>query len=205
MSNPSDIAFTAAVKEAQTRKGSRSAYQHMRMGDRIDEGIKNFIESMNSVFLGTASVDGQPYIQHRGGPRGFLRVLDDQTIAFSDFSGNRQFISTGNLSENPKAYLFLIDYAGRQRIKIWGEATIIEDDPDLLQRLTPEDYGARPEQVLMFKVKAWDINCPQHIPPKFDVEDVQNALAERDEKILKLETELDELRKLSAMNQSEQT
>ncbi len=148
-----------------------------------------------SVFLGTASSDGQPYIQHRGGPRGFLKVLDETTIGLADFAGNRQYITTGNLAENVKAFLFLVDYAQRRRIKIWGTARVVEDDPELVARLMPEDYKARGEQAILFSVAAWDVNCPQHIPQRFDAADVAAAIAERDARIAVLEAEIASLRK----------
>ncbi len=196
MRNPTDIAFTASVKAVQDRKGSRRAYANTRMGDRISDELKGFIESMDSIYIGTASADGQPYIQHRGGPPGFLRVLDDRTIGFTDFRGNRQYITTGNLSENPKAYLFLMDYAGRQRVKIWGEARVVEDDPDLTARLMPDGYRASREQAILFTVAAWDINCPQHIPQKFNAHAVETALGKKDEEIAVLKAELAALRRL---------
>jgi predicted pyridoxine 5'-phosphate oxidase superfamily flavin-nucleotide-binding protein len=169
---PSDVAFTPAVKAIQARKGSRRAYARMETGPgwqtAITPELAAFIQAQVSVFLGTANADGQPYIQHRGGPPGFLHVLDEHTIAFADFKGNRQFITQGNLGENPKAHLFLIDYAERHRVKVWGEARIVEDDPELLARLMPKGYEARGEQVLIFHVKAWDTNCSQHIPQRFE-------------------------------------
>jgi uncharacterized protein len=179
----SDIAFSDAVKAIQSRKGSRAAYARMEAGagwrSEIDADLKSVIESQISVFLATASADGQPYIQHRGGPPGFLQVVDPQTIAFVDFVGNRQFITQGNLSENPKAQLFLIDYRERTRIKLWGTAYVVEGDADLVARLLPVGYRARAEQVLVFTVTAWDVNCPQHIPRRYDAADVHKALAER--------------------------
>jgi predicted pyridoxine 5'-phosphate oxidase superfamily flavin-nucleotide-binding protein len=193
----SDIAFTPTVKDIQARRGSRHGYAQMEekggWRTRISDDLKAFIEAQTSVFLATANKEGQPYIQHRGGPAGFLRVIDDETIAFVDFAGNRQYITTGNLAENSKAYLFLIDYALRQRIKIWGEARVVEGDAALTARLMPEDYKARPEQVILFTVSAWDTNCPQHIPQKFDAADVAEALAKRDERIAELEAELAKL------------
>ncbi|HLN09710.1 MAG TPA: pyridoxamine 5'-phosphate oxidase family protein, partial [Xanthobacteraceae bacterium] len=160
----SDIAFTPSVKAVQTRKDSRHAYQRMeeRGGwqTRITSDLAALIAAQTSIFIATASADGQPYIQHRGGPAGFLRVLDDRTIGFVDFSGNRQYITQSNLAENPKAHLFLIDYAHRRRIKIWGEARIVEGDPELTAKLMPGGYKARPEQVILFAVSAWDANCP---------------------------------------------
>ena len=190
----SDVAFTPAVKAIQTRKGSRRGYARMEergsWATRITAELKAFIEAQTSVFLATASADGQPYIQHRGGPAGFLHVIDDETIGFVDFAGNKQYISAGNLSENPKAQLFLIDYAHRQRIKVWGRARIVEGDADLTARLMPEGYNARAEQVILFSVAAWDANCPQHIPQRLEADDVTRALAERDARIEALEAEV---------------
>jgi uncharacterized protein len=190
----SDVAFTAAVKAIQTRKGSREGYAGMenRGGFRteIDENLAAFLAEANSFYLATASADGQPYIQHRGGPKGFVKVLDKSTIAFADYAGNRQYITQGNLSENPKAYIFVMDYAHRRRVKLWGEARMVEDDPALLDALMPKGYRARPEQAVVFKIAAWDTNCPQHIPQKFDAADVAAALAARDARIAELEAEL---------------
>ena len=194
----SDIAFSPAVKALQARKGSRRGYARMERGgswqERIAPDLKGFIEAQTSIFLATASAAGQPYMQHRGGPAGFLHVLDDRTIAFADFAGNRQYITLGNLSENPQAQMFLIDYATQQRIKIWGKARVVEDDAGLLARLTPPDYRARVEQAIVFTVSAWDANCPQHIPQRFNAADVTAALAERDRRIVELEAELERLR-----------
>jgi predicted pyridoxine 5'-phosphate oxidase superfamily flavin-nucleotide-binding protein len=194
----SDIAFTPTVKAIQTRKGSRQTYARMEdMGGwrtAITPDLTEFIAAQTSVFLGTASADGQPYIQHRGGPPGFLHVLDDNTIAFTDFAGNRQFITQGNLSENPKAFLFLIDYAHRRRIKLWGVARVIEGDDVLAAKLMPADYRAKAEQVIIFTIVAWDVNCPQHIPQRFEAADVAAALKERDVKIAALEEEIARLR-----------
>ena len=190
----SDVAFTSAVKAVQTRKGSRDAYAgvEQRGGWRteIDEDLTAFLAAQDSMFLATATAEGQPYIQHRGGPKGFVKVLDRNTLAFADYSGNRQYITQGNLSENPRAYIFLMDYAHRRRVKLWGEARVVDDDPALLKSLMPGDYKARPEQVILFRISAWDTNCPQHIPQKFDAADVATALASRDTRIGELEAEL---------------
>jgi uncharacterized protein len=194
----SDVAFTGAVKSVQARKGSRAGYASQeRRGSwptRITADLAAFIETQISVFLGTASAGGQPYIQHRGGLPGFLKVLDDKTIGFADFSGNKQYITLGNLADNPKAVLFLIDYQARQRVKIWGEARVVEGDAELIAKLMPEGYRARPEQVILFTVSAWDANCPQHIPQRFEAADVAAALADRDARIAELEAELARLR-----------
>jgi predicted pyridoxine 5'-phosphate oxidase superfamily flavin-nucleotide-binding protein len=190
----SDVAFTPAVKAVQARKGSREAYARVEQNGgwrtEIDDNLAGFLAETNSFYLATASAAGQPYIQHRGGPKGFVRILDRNTIAFADYSGNRQYITQGNLSENPQAHIFVMDYAHRRRVKIWGEAKIVDDDPALTQSLMPKGYKARPEQVILFRISAWDTNCPQHIPHKFDAADVANALALRDGRIAELEAEL---------------
>jgi predicted pyridoxine 5'-phosphate oxidase superfamily flavin-nucleotide-binding protein len=194
----SDVAFTPSVKAVQARKGSRRSYGLMEekgsWKTRITPDLAAFIAAQTSIFLATANRDGQPYIQHRGGPAGFLKVLDDRTIGFADFSGNRQYITQGNLADNPKAHLFLIDYTHRQRVKIWGEARVVEGDAELTARLMPDDYKARAEQVILFTVSAWNANCPQHIPQRFEAADVAAALAERDQRIEILEAELKRLR-----------
>lgn len=199
----SDVAFTPAVKAIQIRKGSRGGYAHMEDGGgfrtEIDPSLAAFIGEQTSFFLATANAEGQPYIQHRGGPAGFIRILDKNTLAFADYRGNRQYITQGNLSENPKAYIFLIDYVNRRRIKIWGEARVVEDDPSLTASLMPKDYKAKPEQAILFKITAWDSNCPQHIPMKFDAADVATAIAARDERIAELEAEVAQLKQRPTM------
>lgn len=191
---PSDIAFTPTVKAVQARKGSRHAYARMEEGSgwehRITADLRREIEAQTSVMLATANADGQPYVQHRGGPPGFLHVLDAHTLAFADFAGNRQYITQGNLADNPRAFLFLIDYAHRRRIKIWGRARVVEGDAELMARLMPAGYAARPEQVIVFDVEAWDVNCPQHIPQRFEAADVLAAIKARDERIAELEQQL---------------
>ena len=190
----SDIAFTPTVKAIQTRKGSRSGYAHVEENGgwrtEVDDNLAAFLAETNSLFFATASADGQPYIQHRGGPAGFVKVLDKQTLAFADYSGNRQYITQGNLAENPKANIFIMDFAHRRRVKLWGTARVVEDDPALLASLMPQGYRAKPEQVILFTIAAWDTNCPQHIPQKFDAADVAAALAARDARIAELEAEL---------------
>ena len=195
---PSDVAFTPSVKAVQSRRGSRQAYSRLEQGDgwesAISDELKAFVEAQTSVFLATASAQGQPYVQHRGGPAGFLRVLDAHTIGFVDFAGNRQFISTGNLLENPRAQLFLIDYARRYRVKIWGTARVIEGDAGLMAALLPLHSAARAEQVILMTVSAWDVNCPQHIPILLPATQVEGLLAARDRRIAVLEAELQRLR-----------
>ena len=194
LSYSSDVAFTPAVKAIQARKGSREAYARVEQNGgwrtEIDDDLAAFLADMNSMYFATATAEGQPYIQHRGGPKGFIGILDKNTLAFADYSGNRQYITQGNLSENPKASIFLMDYAHRRRVKIWGEARVVDDDPALLKSLMPQGYRARPEQVILFRISAWDTNCPQHIPQRFDAADVAAALASRDARIVALEAEL---------------
>jgi predicted pyridoxine 5'-phosphate oxidase superfamily flavin-nucleotide-binding protein len=195
---PSDIAFTPAVKAIQVEKGSRHAYARVEEGHgwatEITEELAEYIARQRSFFLATASADGQPYVQHRGGPPGFLRVVGPRTLGFADFRGNKQYISIGNLSENPKVNLFLIDYEERSRVKIWGRAEVIEDDEALLASLTPAGYAGRPERVILVHVTAWDQNCPQHIPVRLEAEQVKAALEAKDREIAALRAELAGLR-----------
>jgi predicted pyridoxine 5'-phosphate oxidase superfamily flavin-nucleotide-binding protein len=189
----SDVAFTPAVKAQQQRMGSRESYARMETGrgwsDRITPDLEAFIAARDSFYIATASAEGQPYIQHRGGHAGFLRVLDDSTLAFADYSGNRQYISIGNLSENDRVALILMDYPNRQRIKIWGRAEVVENDPELLTRLVDPDYGARPERAIVLHLEAWDKNCPQHIRPRFTEEEVAPVIEELQKRIAELEAE----------------
>jgi uncharacterized protein len=190
----SDVAFTPAVKSIQSRKGSREAMaqieQHRGWRTEIDDDLGGFLGETRSFYLATASASGQPYVQHRGGPKGFIKVLDKNTLAFADYRGNRQYITQGNLSENPKAQIFVMDYVHRRRVKIWGEARVVDDDPALTGSLMPQGYKAKPEQAILFKIAAWDTNCPQHIPQRFEAADVAAALAVRDARIAELEAEL---------------
>src|ERR1700749_4166928 len=190
----SDVAFTPVVKEIQARKGSREAYAHVEQNGgwrtEVDDKLAHVLAETNSFYMATATKDGQPYIQHRGGPKGFVKVLDKHTIAFADYAGNQQYLTQGNLSENPKAHIFIMDYAHRRRVKIWGEARVVDDDPALLASLMPKGYRARPEQGIVFRIAGWDTNSPQHIPQKFDAADVAAALAARDARIAELEAEL---------------
>ena len=194
----SDIAFTRQVKAEQERRGSRSGYAVMEekrgWRSKADDSLRAFLTERDSFYFATSSSDGQPYIQHRGGPKGLLRVLDDSTLAFADYSGNRQYITVGNLAENPKAFIFLMDYPNRRRIKIWGQARIIEDDPELLRQLAEEGYKSTPERAVLFTLLAWDINCPQHITPRYDEDTVARALHKMTQRIEELEAEITRLR-----------
>ncbi len=174
----SDVAFTPTVKGLQERLGSRRNYEETEEDqewwlDGVTPELAEFIAERDSFYLGTASADGQPYIQHRGGPKGFLKVLDDHTLAFADFSGNRQYISYGNLNDNDKAFIFLMDYTNRKRIKVWGTARVVEDDPELLEKLTDPSYRGKPERAFIFRLSLWDGNCPQHINPRYTEEQIQ--------------------------------
>ncbi len=189
----SDIAFTPAVKRAQQKRGSRAMYEKVEARgswrNRVTPELTAFIAERDSLYLGTANADGQPYIQHRGGSKGFLKVLDDQTLALADFSGNRQYISLGNLTENDKAIIFLMDYPNQRRIKIWGTAKFVEDDPDLLARLADPSYRADPERVLVFTIAAWDTNCPQHITPRLTDAEADGEIQRLRNRVQHLESE----------------
>ncbi len=193
----SDVAFTPSVKAMQERMGSRKQYERMEdrggWADTITPELADFIAKRDSFYLSTATANGQPYIQHRGGPKGFLKVLDDHTLAFADFAGNRQYITAGNLAENNKAFIFLMGYANRQRIKVWGTAEVVEDDPKLLNELNDPNYKGKPERVIRFHVEAWDVNCPQHIKPRFDEEEVSGMLQKLNARIAELEAVNDTL------------
>lgn len=190
----SDVAFTPAVKALQERDGSRPNYARMEQKSgwqsKVTDDLAAFIAERDSFYLATANADGQPYVQHRGGKTGFLKVVDDSTLAFADFGGNRQFITAGNLAENDKAYIFLMDYANRRRIKLWGRARVVEDDPELLERLTDADYKGAPERAIVFDLTAWDVNCPQHIPRKFSESEVAETVRPLQERIGELEAKL---------------
>jgi len=194
----SDVAFTPTVKAVQERRGSRAHYARMEetrgWQSKVTDDLADFIAERDSFYLATANAEGQPYIQHRGGPKGFLRVLDDKTLAFADFKGNRQYITTGNLADNDRAFIFLMDYANRRRVKIWGRARVVEGDAALINKLFVRGYKAKPEQAILFTIEAWDVNCQQHIPQKFAAEDVAEVVARLQARIAELEAEVARLR-----------
>jgi len=202
MASSTDIAFSPAVKSVQERRGSRAAYARVEQkggwATTLDPSLAGFIAEIRSFYLATASKDGQPYVQHRGGPPGFLRVLDDKTLAFADFAGNRQYITTGNLAENPRAMIFLMDYAHRRRVKIWGTARVVENDAELNARLFPEGYKARVDAVILFTIEAWDANCPQHIPQMLFADDVAQSVDALKDRIGELEAENARLREAAS-------
>jgi uncharacterized protein len=197
MTNNSDIVFPPGARDAQVRRGSARAYEkRIAAGfpDRVTPELAAFLAELDTAFLGTVSGAGAPYIQHRGGPKGFIKVLDEKTLGFADFAGNRQYITTGNLAENDRAYLFLLDFARQRRIKLWGRARVVEDDPALLARLSDAGYRARPERAVLFTIEAWDVNCSQHITARFTEDEVAEATAPLLERIARLETENARLR-----------
>lgn len=191
---PSDIAFTPAVKTIQAEKGSRATYAKVeaRHGWQtvVTSELEDFLSQLDMFYLGTANAQGQPYIQYRGGPPGFLKAIDEKTLGFADFGGNRQYITLGNLSENPKASIFLMDYVNRRRVKLWGTARVIEDDRDLLEQLRDPGYSAKVERAILFAIDAWDINCPQHIHQRFPESVVAATVEQLQAKVRELESKL---------------
>jgi predicted pyridoxine 5'-phosphate oxidase superfamily flavin-nucleotide-binding protein len=197
----SDIAFTPSVKMAQEQRGSRKNYQRMEQRGgwqhEVTPELAAFIAERDSFYLGTASADGQPYIQHRGGPAGFLKVVDERTLGFADFVGNAQYISVGNLDENNKAFLFLMDYPNRRRIKIWGTSEVIEGDASLMRQLTDDGYQGKPQRAVLFHIEAWDANCPQHIIPRWTENEFTPVVENLKSRVVELERENQRLRDLA--------
>ena len=202
MTSSSNIVFTPAARRAQAERGSAAARQKAEgFPDKVTPELAAFIAEQDTAFLGTASADGAPYIQHRGGPKGFIKVVDEHTLGFADYRGNRQYITLGNLSENDHAYLFLIDFSRRQRIKLWGRARVVENDDALLAKLFDQGYKARPERAILFTIQAWDVNCSQHITARLTVDEVEHLAATVQERIAALQAENDRLRGLLAERQ----
>ncbi|MEX0922593.1 MAG: pyridoxamine 5'-phosphate oxidase family protein [Rhodovibrionaceae bacterium] len=193
----SDIAFSAAVKAEQEKRGSRGLYAKMAerrdWETKVTNDLTEFLAQRDSFYLATANAEGQPYLQHRGGPKGFLKKIDDRTLGFADFGGNRQYITLGNLAENDWVQLFLMDYPNRRRVKIWGRARLVEDDPALLTRFDPPPGGAV-ERAILISVAAWDVNCESHILPRFTEEDLAPAIGKLHARIAELEAELARLK-----------
>lgn len=196
--NPSDIAFTPAVKAIQKEKGSRGSYARMERGGgwqtKVTPDLAEFLGDLDMFYLATANAKGQPYIQYRGGSPGFLKAVDDHTLGFADFGGNRQYITLGNLAENPQAFIFLMDYANSRRVKLWGTARVVEGDSALEERLRDPDYPGNVEQVILFTVEAWDVNCSQHIHQRFSQRQIAPAIEQLQERITELETEVKALK-----------
>ncbi len=195
--NNSDLIFTPAARAAQAERGSAKAYERrMEEGfpDRVTPEFAQFLAGLDTAFLATATKDGAPYIQHRGGPKGFIKVVDQHTLGFADYRGNRQYITLANLSENDRAYLFLLDPARQQRVKLWGRARVVENDPALIEKLFDKGYKARPERAILFTIEAWDVNCSSHIVPRFSEAEIEAAVGAVQQKIAALETENARLR-----------
>ena len=192
----SDIAFTPSVKAIQTAKGSRYNYERMELGGGwetvVTPDLESFLEDLDMFYLGTANAEGQPYIQYRGGSPGFLKIVDKQTLGFADFGGNRQYITLGNVSENPKAFIFLMDYARSRRVKLWGTLRIVEEDAELLEQLRDRSYPGKVERAILFKIEAWDVNCPQHIHKRFTQKQIAPVIDQLQARIADLEAKLAE-------------
>lgn len=194
LQHPSEIAFTPAVKSLQKLKGSRTTYARMEEGrgwqTKVIPELAEFLADLDMFYLGTANAEGQPYIQYRGGSPGFLKVIDEHTLGFADFGGNRQYITLGNLSENPKAFIFLMDYANSRRVKLWGTGKVIEGDADLEKQLRDPKYPGKVERTILFTIEAWDINCPQHIHKRFSQKQLVPVISRVQSRIDELEAEL---------------
>jgi uncharacterized protein len=200
MTNNTDIVFPPAARHAQAQRGSARTYEKRTAAgfpDRVTPELAAFVAELDTAFLATVSAAGAPYIQHRGGPKGFINVLDEKTLGFADYAGNRQYITLSNLAENDRAHLFLLDFARQRRIKLWGRARVVEDDPSLLARLIDPGYRARPERAILFTVEAWDVNCSQHITARFTETEVEEATAALRHRIAALEAENARLRAAS--------
>jgi predicted pyridoxine 5'-phosphate oxidase superfamily flavin-nucleotide-binding protein len=200
MNNASRV-FTPAVQKAQAERGSSKAYERRiaeGFPDKVTHELAQFIAEQDTAFLATATADGAPYIQHRGGPKGFVKVIDERTLGFADYRGNRQYITLANLSENDRAFLFLLDPARKQRIKLWGRARVVENDPALIEKLFDKSYKAKPERAILFTIEAWDANCSSHIVARFTEADLEEAFAKVQARIAELEAENARLRALLA-------
>ena len=197
MSKNSDLVFPPAARRAQEERGSARAY-----ASRVEEGfpdtitpdLAQFIARIDTAFLGTVTENGSPYIQHRGGPRGFIKVIDEKTLGFADYRGNRQYITISNIESNDRAFLFLLDPGSRSRIKLWGRLKAVEGDAALMDALFDQGYKAKPERVLLFTVEAWDVNCSQHIAERYTPAEIQDAVSNIQQKIVALEAENKQLR-----------
>ncbi len=199
MVDNSELVFTPAARRAQAERGSAQHYaQRVAEGfpDRVTPELAKFLAEQDTAFLATVSAEGAPYILHRGGPKGFIKIVDDRTLGFADYRGNRQYITLSNLEGNDRAFLFVLDFARRQRIKFWGRARVVEDDAALTARLFDAGYRARAERAILFTIEAWDTNCSSHITARFTESDIADATAAMRERIAALEAENAGLRAL---------
>jgi len=198
MDKPDDVMFSPAVKAEQTRLGSRAMFEDREWKTEITDDMRQFLAVIDTFFFATASADGRPYIQHRGGPPGFLKPIGTHMLAFADFAGNRQYITLGHLKENDRAHIFILHFATRQRVKLWGRARIVEGDLALMERLADPSYKARPERAIVFTLEAWDINCPQHIQPRYTEAEIAPAVDRLAQRIKELEEEVARLKSTPA-------
>jgi len=194
MSGPEDVLFSAAVKAEQARLGSRAQFEDREWSTEITDNLRQFLEAIDSFFFATASADGRPYVQHRGGPPGFLKPIGTRTLAFADFAGNRQYITLGHLKENDRAHIFIPHFATQQRLKLWGRARVVEGDPELMERLVDPAYKAKPLRAIVFTLEAWDSNCSQHIVPRYSEAEMAPALNKLIARIKQLEEEVARLK-----------
>lgn len=194
MSDPDDVMFSPAVKAEQARLGSRAMFEGREWKTEITDDLRQFLGVIDTFFFATASVDGRPYIQHRGGPPGFLKVIGSRTLAFADFAGNRQYITLGHLKENDRAHIFILHFATQQRVKLWGRARVVENDLELMERLVDPAYRARPQRAVVFTLEAWDVNCTQHIVPRYSEGEIAPGINKLVARIEALEAEVARLR-----------
>ncbi|MBN9085584.1 MAG: pyridoxamine 5'-phosphate oxidase family protein [Reyranella sp.] len=194
MSGPEDVLFSPAVKAEQERLGSRPMFEGRDWKTEITDDLRQFLDAIDTFFFATASADGRPYIQHRGGPPGFLKTIGTHTLAFADFAGNRQYISLGHLKENDRAHIFILHFATQQRVKLWGRARVVEHDPELMERLVDPAYKARPQRAIVFTLEAWDVNCNQHIIARYSEAEMAPAVNKLIARIRELEEEVARLK-----------
>ena len=194
MSGPEDVLFSAAVKAEQARLGSRAQFEDREWATEITDNLRQFLDAVDTFFLATASADGRPYVQHRGGPPGFLKPIGTHTLAFADFAGNRQYITLGHLKENDRAHIFIPHFATQQRLKLWGRARVVEGDVELMERLVDPTYKAKPQRAIVFTLEAWDVNCRQHITPRYTEAEMAPAVNKLIARIKELEEEVARLK-----------
>jgi predicted pyridoxine 5'-phosphate oxidase superfamily flavin-nucleotide-binding protein len=205
MSGPEDVLFSAAVKAEQARLGSRPMFEGREWKTEITDDLRQFLDVIDTFFFATASADGRPYIQHRGGPPGFLKTIGTHTLAFADFGGNRQYITLGHLKENDRAHIFILHFATQQRVKLWGRARVIENDTELMERLVDPAYKARPQRAIVFTLEAWDVNCTQHIVPRYSEAEIAPGINKLVARIKELEEEVARLKALAGAQASDPT
>jgi uncharacterized protein len=195
MSKPEDVLFSAAVKAEQARLGSRTSFEDREWATEITDNLRQFLDAIDTFFLATADAEGRPYVQHRGGPPGFLKPIGPKTLAFADFAGNRQYITLGHLKENDRAHIFILHFATQQRLKLWGRARVVEGDIALMERLVDPSYKAKPQRAIVFELDAWDVNCRQHIVARYSEAEMAPAVNKLVARIKELEEEVARLKK----------